>query len=227
MLSQTPLHTGAPERLPPPASLSDSRMIEGQKRGRPKGSRLNGRTRYLADSELTSFFKVANRSRRDSFLFNAILFFGLRSREAAELKLSDFDLENLTVTIRAVKGGLTRVYEEIPPELWHRLKMYTKIRKAQAKNPYLFPHRFLDTEHITPVGVQSLFIRICRKAGTSTHSVHDFRHTRGRQLALMNLSPYRIARHLRQRDSASASRYVDLAHDREADEKIREESQVF
>lgn len=198
-----------------------------RKRGRPKGTKLNGRTRYLSDAELTAFFKVASRSKRDSFLFNAILFFGLRSREAAELKLSDFDLENLTITVRAVKGGLTRSYEEVPSELWHRLKMYLKIREAHPKNPHLFPHRYLETGHMTPVGIQSLFLRICRKADISGHSIHDLRHSRGRQLALMNLSSNRIARHLRQRDSGSANRYIDLADDREADEKIKEASQIF
>jgi len=196
-------------------------------RGRPKGTKLNGRTRYLTESELSAFFKVASRSKRDSLLFNIVLFFGLRSREAAELKLSDFDLENLTVTIRAVKDRLTRAYEEIPAELWHRLKLYLKIREAHVKNTYLFPHRYLETGHMSAIGIQSLFIRICKKAGISSHSIHDMRHSRGRQLALMNLSAYRIARHLRQRDSASASRYVDLAHDREADEKIKEGSRVF
>jgi len=226
---------GAPPRSPtclapnacPSCLLSHSMMSEKQKRVRPRGTKLNGRTRYLTESELTAFFKVAGRSKRDSFLFNAILFFGLRSREAAELKLSDFDFENLAVTIKAVKNGLTRSYEEIPPELWHRLKMYLKIREAHPKNPYLFPHRYLETAAMTAIGVQSLFKRICQRAGIEEHSVHDLRHSRGRQLALLNLSPYRISRHLRQKDSASASRYVDLRDDREADERIREGSRVF
>ena len=119
------------------------------------GTALNGRTRFLSDAELTAFFKVASRSKRDSFLFNAILFFGLRSREAAELKLSNFDFENLIITIRAVKNGLTRSYEEVPSELWHKLKMYLKVRKAHPKNPYLFPHRYLETAAMTAIGVQS------------------------------------------------------------------------
>jgi integrase len=196
-------------------------------RGRPVGTALNGRTRFLSDAELTAFFKVASRSKRDSFLFNAILFFGLRSREPAELKLSNFDFENLIITIRAVKNGLTRSYEEVPSELWHKLKMYLKVRKAHPKNPYLFPHRYLETAAMTAIGVQSLFKRICQKAGIKEHSVHDLRHSRGRQLALLNLSSNRIARHLRQKDSASANRYVDLANDREADEKIKQASQIF
>jgi len=199
----------------------------GRKLGRPRGTKKYGLIRFLADAELDAFFKTASKSRRDSLLFNLILFFGLRSREAAELKLSDFDLENLTVTVRAVKGGLTRAYEEIPSELWHRLKMYLKIRKAHSKNPYLFPHRYMEIGHMTPIGVQSLFIRICKTAGISEHSIHDLRHTRGRQLALMDLSPYRIAKHLRQRDSASANRYVDLRDDLETDASICANAKVY
>lgn len=160
-------------------------------------------------------------------MFNLVLFFGLRSREAAELKVADFDFKNLTITIKGLKNGLVRSYEEIPSELWHKLKMYLKIRKAHPKNPYLFPHRYLETGHMTPVGIQSLFVRICKKAGISEHSVHDLRHTAGRRLALMNLSANRIARHLRQRDSSSSNRYVDLRDDQEADEKIRQGMAIF
>src|SRR4030042_3947377 len=109
-------------------------------RGRPVGTKLNGRTRFLSDSELSAFFKIAKKSKRDDLLFSLILFFGLRSREAAELKINNFDFQNLTITIKGLKGGLERSYEEVPGVIWHKLRMYLKIRKGHAKNPYLFPH---------------------------------------------------------------------------------------
>jgi len=196
-------------------------------RGRPVGTGLNGRTRFLSDSELQAFFKCARKSKRDDLLFNLVLFFGLRSREAAELKIDNFDFQNLSVTIRGLKHGLERSYEEVPSVLWHKLRMYLKIRKGHAKNPYLFPHRFLEDKHMTPTGAQGLFLRICKKAGITAHSIHDLRHTAGTRLAMMNLSANRIARHLRQRDSASSNRYVDLRDDREADKTIRQGMGVF
>jgi integrase len=151
----------------------------------------------------------------------------LRSREAAELKITDFDFKNLTITIKGLKGGLTRSYEEIPSAIWHKLRMYLKIRKAHVKNPYLFPHRFLETECMTPTGTQGLFLRICKRAGITAHSIHDLRHSAGRRLALMNLSANRIARQLRQRDSSSACRYIDLRDDREADKTIRQGMAIY
>jgi hypothetical protein len=43
----------------------------------------------------------------------------------------------------------------------------------------------------------------------------------------MNFNTPRIARHLRQRASASAEKYIDLAEDTAADKTIREESKIY
>jgi integrase len=195
--------------------------------GRPKGTGRAGQIRYLSEEELVRFFCQAKRSPRNALLFNLILFFGLRSREAAEMKISGFDQTNLAVTIAGLKHGLKRQYDDVPDSLWSLFKKYLKVRKAHQLNPYLFPHRFDARGHVTPVGVQSLFRRTCKAAGLSGHSVHDLRHTRGRQLALMNFSTPRIARHLRQRSPMSAQQYIDLKDDSEADEKIRQEYSAY
>jgi integrase len=196
-------------------------------RGRPKGTGRKGQVRYLSEDELVRFFKKAKLSPRDNLLFNLILFFGLRSREAAELRLDTFDQDNLSATITGIKNGLRRSYDEVPDELWHLLGKYLKVRTAHPDNPYLFPHRFKVRGAMTPIGVQALFTRLCRAADIPDHSVHDLRHTRGRQLALMNFNTPRIARHLRQRASASAEKYIDLAEDTAADKTIREESKIY
>jgi len=196
-------------------------------RGRPKGTKKDGLIRFLTDEELTRFFSVANKNKRDGLLFSLVLYFGLRSREAAELKISDFDLQSLAVTVHGVKRGLTRRYDEVPSQIWHKFRQWLKVRKAHSQNEYLFPHRYLPTEPMTAIGVQALFKRICRRAGIEGHSVHDLRHTAGRRLALMNFGSFRIARHLRQREASSAGKYVDLLGDKEADKKIREGVRVF
>jgi len=200
---------------------------EKRARGRPPGTTKGSQVRYLTEQELSAFFKIAKRSKRDSLLFNLILFFGLRSREAAELKLSDFNLQDLKVTIAAVKNGLTREYLEVPDEIWRKLREYLKIRKAHPMNPYLFPSRHLTRGHMTPIGVQASFKRVCRKAGLVGHSVHDLRHTKGRELAMLNYSAYKIARFLRQRDSTSANKYVDLREDKETDATICSKARVY
>jgi integrase len=196
-------------------------------RGRPKGTKKDGLIRFLTDEELTRFFAVANKSKRDGLLFSLVLYFGLRSREAAQLRISDFDFQSLTVTVHGVKRGLTRRYDEVPSQIWHKLRQWLKFRKAHPQNEHLFPHRYLPTEPMTPVGVQAAFKHICEKAGIEGHSVHDLRHTTGRRLALMNFGSFRIARHLRQRDASSAGKYVDLLGDKEAEQKIKEEMRVF
>jgi integrase len=87
-----------------------------RQRGRPPGTGLGGRTRYLTDDELSGFFG-AIKGKRDRVLFSLVLYFGLRAKEAAELKLDDFDYPNLQVRIRGCKGGLTRVYDQVPDNL--------------------------------------------------------------------------------------------------------------
>src|SRR4030043_1178749 len=144
--------------------------MEKRGRGRPPGTTRGGQTRYLTESELSAFFKVANRSRRDSLLFNLILFFGLRSKETAELKLENFDLRDLKVEIKAAKGGLKRDYVEVPDEIWRKLKDYLKVRKANPLNPHLFPSRSDVRGHMTRIGIQMLFKRTCAKAGLVAHS---------------------------------------------------------
>jgi integrase len=191
-------------------------------RGRPRGTRLNGRTRYLTDEELRLLMRTAKKkSRKYDLLISLALFFGLRSRELAELKLADFDFKTRQAKIHSLKGGLTRTYENVPDEIWHKLRQYLKVRRAHPKNEYLFPHRFYETRSMTAIGAQSLFKYLCKEAGLSGHSIHDVRHTTGRILALQNFSPFRIARHLRQKSPASSTRYVDLADDLEAEEQIK------
>jgi len=88
-------------------------------------------------------------------------------------------------------------------------------------NQFLFPHQFLDTQSMTPIGVQKVFKNLCREAGIIGHSIHDLRHTCGRILALQNWSSLRIARHLRQKSTRSAAIYVDLKDDIQADQEIK------
>jgi integrase len=193
-----------------------------KQRGRPRGTGLNGRTRYLTDQELQTLMKIAKRKgRKYDLILSLALFFGLRSREVAELKIADFDFKTHQVKIRGLKGGLTRVYENVPDQIWHKLRQYLKNRREPFRNEYLFPHRFYETRPMSASGAQALFKYLCREAGIEGHSIHDLRHTTGRLLALQNFSPFRIARHLRQKSPASSTRYVDLADDLEAEEQIK------
>jgi integrase len=203
--------------------------VEKRKRGRPRGTTKAGAVRYLSEEELARFFKQAKRSKKENLLFNLILYFGLRSAEAAELELTDFDWDNLTVTITAKKSGRKRPYPEVPGEIWAAFHAYMKVRRAHRLNKYVFPHRFHSKplDHMSPIGIQWRFKEICERAGISGHSVHDLRHTCGRRLAQQDLSAMKIARHLRQRETSSAQVYIDLREDHETDRKIREGWKVY
>jgi integrase len=202
---------------------------EKRKPGRPQGTTKGGAIHPLTEKELASFFAVARESKKDLFMFNLILFFGLRSIEAGKLKVENFDYPNLQITVQGRKEGRKRTYgsEEIPGDIWTQWKGYMKLRKAHPLNPYLFPHRFDPLKGMTPIGVQCAFKSIAKRAGISGHSVHDLRHTCGQRLALLNFSATRISRWLRQKNSMSAECYIGLQEDKELGRRAAEKMPIY
>jgi integrase len=102
-------------------------MIDKEvKPGRPKGTSLNGRVRYLTDQELKSFLKAAEKAGKKWDLFWGHAYsFAMRCGETAAFKVSDFNQESRQVSIRADKGGATRVYD-LPEQIEKKLKAWLK-----------------------------------------------------------------------------------------------------
>jgi len=76
--------------------------------GRPVGTKLNGRIRFLSDSEIKMLVRTARRKRKYELIVSMALYFGLRSKEIVSLKLTDIDHDNRIITIHPVKGGIHR-----------------------------------------------------------------------------------------------------------------------
>jgi len=196
--------------------------MESKKMGRPIGTGKDGVIRFLSEDEIKTFRAASKKKgKKWDLLFSLTLYFGLRVHEISNLTLSNFDFTSRQVTIKGGKRGLQRAYE-MPDELWHKLKMWLRVRKAHAQNPYLFPHKWLETKPMSHIGIQLMFKEVCQKAGLQGHSIHDLRHTCGRLLALQNFSSFRISQWLRQRRATSAEVYVNLIGDRAIDEKAKE-----
>ena len=183
------------------------------KAGRPKGSALNGRVRYLTDQELKGFLKAAEKAGKKWDLFWGLAYsFAMRCGETAAFKVSDFNQGSRQVSIRAEKGGATRVYD-LPEQIEKKLKVWLKERAAKpehAENEFLFPSRLMPrTGHLTNESAWRAFQRVARKAGLAgPHSPHDIRHTRASQMAQAGDSLVQIARWLRHKRIASSERYL-------------------
>jgi len=198
-----------------------------QKAGRPRGTALNGRVRYLSDQELKAFLKAAGRAGRkwDAF-WSLTYFFAMRAGETAALKVSDLDLASHQLTVRAEKGGTSRVYD-LPEQIERKLKAWLKERADNPEheaNEFLFPSRLLPRSgHLTNESAWRAFQRTAEKAGLAgPHSPHDLRHTRASQMVQAGDTIVQVARWLRQKRVSSAERYLaDL--DRASHEKTMAE----
>src|ERR1700733_13096837 len=63
----------------------------------------------LTPSELLKVLKVASESKRNHCMILFAFRFGMRASEVCDLRLSDIDRKNGTVTIRRLKGSRTSV----------------------------------------------------------------------------------------------------------------------
>jgi len=184
-----------------------------RKAGRPSGTALNGRVRYLTDQELQTFLKAAQKIGRkwDAF-WSLTYFFAMRAGETASLKVADLDLASHQVTVRAEKGGTSRVYD-LPEQIERKLKAWLKERAASpehTENEFLFPSRLSPrTGHLTNESAWRAFQRTAEKAGlVGPHSPHDLRHTRASQMVAAGDTIVQVARWLRQKRVSSAERYL-------------------
>jgi integrase len=192
-----------------------------KKLGRPIGTGTNGRARYLTVDELAAFFATAKKAgKKWDLLFGLTFYFGMRVGEVVALRITDVNMAAHQLTIRAEKGGHTRTYD-LPERIEKKIRAWLKERPEG--NPFLFPSRTCPrTEPLSRVGAQKMFYELSRKAGIGAHSVHDLRHTAASMMAQAGDNVVQIARWLRQKQVASAERYLSDI-DREKHERDMEQ----
>lgn len=178
---------------------------------RPVGTKKTG-LKFLNEDELERFFKTVDKSknRRDLFMFRLILFLGLRVSECSQIKLEDLNLESHQLSIDGMKNGRLRTYD-LNGRLCEKLNAYLKKRnkKADRKNPYLFPHPKRWDEPISAQVVKYAFKRYAKLANLNGHSVHGLRHSCGIMHARNGKSAIEISRWLRHRTIQSTECYFE------------------
>jgi type 1 fimbriae regulatory protein FimB len=194
---------------------------------RPRGTTKNG-LKFLNEEELERFFAVIDKAKdqRDMFMFRLILYLGLRVSEAIKIKMKDINLESHQIGIQALKNGRSRIYD-LSGKLERRLRSYLKERdkKADKKNPYLFPHLKHWDESISAQIVKYAFKVYAKKAGLSDDfSVHSLRHSCGITMAKNGKSAIEIMQWLRHRSVKSTQVYFEQITFERQDE---EQAQIF
>ncbi|CAL2093289.1 putative Tyrosine recombinase XerA [Tenacibaculum sp. 190524A02b] len=112
---------------------------------------------------------------RNHAIFATFLYAGLRKSELFKLKLSDVDIENLTIFIRSGKGGKDRIIP-ISHTLALSLRRYLKERKKLKKT---CPEFFVSSNRnkgYTDGGLKRL-VRQLKDATKIDFTIHRLRHT--------------------------------------------------
>jgi len=184
----------------------------------------NGSKKYLNDSELHSFRRCieSGKNKRDIFVFNLILFLGLRVQEAANIRLVDIDSNERTITIRGLKNGRVRTYD-IPGKLWRRYNSWVKARKLltpSKDNPYLFPSRFYNDSPITAQALKKAFKAYASLAELNIdYSIHSLRHSCAMIRVREGSHPIAVQKWLRHKALSSTQVYFE-AFEGERDNQV-------
>ena len=112
---------------------------------------------------------------RNHAMFSMFIFAGLRKSELLKLRLTDVDIENLTIFVNQGKGSKDRI---IPMSytLAHSLKRYLDERKRLGKTCPQFFASLNRNIGFTNDGLKHLVVEV-RKATGLKFSVHKLRHT--------------------------------------------------
>jgi integrase len=188
---------------------------EPKRLGRPPGTKLHGRRRYMTDEELEHFMKAARRSgKKYDLLFSLVYYYAMRVGEVVALRLDDFHPQERPeqITIRAEKGGRYRVYD-LPEQVERKLQSWLKQRvtlPSAEENPYVFPSTTLPRSgHLSRDAAQATFRHLARKATVGMpRSIHDLRHSAAQQMIRDGDDLSQVQAWLRHRDIESTKTYI-------------------
>jgi len=112
---------------------------------------------------------------RNHAIFSTFIFAGLRKQELLNLRLTDVDIENLTIFVRQGKGGKDRIVP-MSCTLALSLKRYIEERKRLGKTCPEFFASLNRNMGYTDDGLKRLVVQMCKTMGIK-FSIHKLRHT--------------------------------------------------
>jgi integrase len=200
--------------------------------GRPRGTELHDRRRYMTQDELERFMKAARRAgKKYDLLFSCVYYYAMRVAEVVTLKLDDFNLPSHQITIRAKKDGRVRVYD-LPEQIEHKYRRWLKERAglpSADENPHVFPSSILPRSgHLSRDAAQAEFRLLAKKAGVGMpRSIHDLRHTAAQEMIRGGEDLATVQGWLRHRDIESTKTYIDDQTTAEVERRMAQRAARF
>jgi len=181
---------------------------------------------YLSPKDVLNILKAARESStRDWCMFLLTFRHALRSREARQLKIADVDMENLTITIRRVKGSrsgvqpLDRHKGEPTLDEIVALKAWLKER-VEDGSQILFPSQ--KGGMMTRMQFLRLFRKYAQAAGVSADldHPHSLRHALCSTMAAQHADVYAIQQRAGHKNISNTMIYTHVS-DEQAGESCR------
>lgn len=181
---------------------------------------------YLQPDEVLRILKLARESSiRDWAMFLLTFRHALRSREARQLKLSDIDMDNLTLTIARVKGSrsgvqsLDRHKGEPALDEVVALKAWLKERVEDGSQT-LFPSQ--KGGMMTRMQFLRLFRKYAQAAGVSAglDHPHSLRHALCSTMAAQHADVYAIQQRVGHKNISNTMIYTHVS-DQQASESCQ------
>ena len=181
---------------------------------------------YLSPKDVLNILKAAREcSTRDWCMFLLTSRHALRSREARQLRIGDIDIENLTITIRRVKGSrsgvqpLDRHKGEPTLDEIVALKAWLKER-VEDGSQILFPSQ--KGGMMTRMQFLRLFRKYAQAAGVSADldHPHSLRHAFCSTMAAQHADVYAIQQRAGHKNISNTMIYTHVS-DKQASESCR------
>ncbi len=175
---------------------------------------------YLTEQEESQLFKVIRKEKnpRNICLFNLMLHFGLRLREALQIKLADFEKrsDGMRVDITRVKNGESKSERLMATDItlylnW--IKARNRFKHAEI-NPYLFISKKSGAGMISPQAIQWVMLQYCQQAGIKRDKAHPhvLRHTAAVRLLMAGGDIYTVQDCLGHKNITSSIKYLKLSN---------------
>jgi len=181
---------------------------------------------YLSPKDVLNILEAARESStRDWCMFLLTFRHALRSREARQLKIADVDMENLTITIRRVKGSRSGV-QQLDRHKGERtldeivaLKAWLKER-VEDGSQILFPSQ--KGGMMTRMQFLRLFRKYAQAAGVSADldHPHSLRHALCSTMAAQHADVYAIQQRAGHKNISNTMIYTHVS-DEQAGESCR------
>ena len=168
--------------------------------------------KFVSPDDIERLFKKIH-SLRDSAMFTLAYYYGMRCGELRLLQITDIDLANDRIYIRALKNGLSGQHY-LNPVAKKRVKIYLereRLRKRTVEGSLFLSQKGTV---ITTTQIYRLFREYARKARfpENLRHPHILRHSVACHLAESGADLYQVREHLRHRKIENTAIYFALTN---------------